>query len=85
MLPYPVQQPVEHFEISPRFRHMLECRIERLESDAAGDEVCAALLDNPDHMRRHLRLVAVQRAEAMRMRVFLERAQTRLPRPLIAL
>jgi len=32
-----------------------------------------------------MRMVAVQRAEALRMRLFLDRAQTRLPRPLIAL
>jgi hypothetical protein len=32
-----------------------------------------------------MRLVAIQRAEALRMRLFLDRAQTRLPRPMIAL
>jgi hypothetical protein len=30
-----------------------------------------------------MRLVAVERAEALRMRLFLDRANTRLPRPLI--
>jgi hypothetical protein len=38
-----------------------------------------------DHIRRHMRMVAIQRAEALRMRLFLDRAKTRLPRPLIAL
>jgi hypothetical protein len=32
-----------------------------------------------------MRLVAVERSEALRMRLFLDRAQTRLPRPLIPL
>jgi hypothetical protein len=32
-----------------------------------------------------MRLVAMQRSEALRMRLFLDRANNRLPRPLIAL
>jgi len=40
-------------------------------------------LDDIDHIRRQMRLVAVQRAEALRMRIFLDRARPRLPRPLI--
>lgn len=75
----------EQVEISPRFRQTLQERIARLERDAAYDEAQVALLDNPDHIRRQLRLVAVERAEALRMRIFLDRAGTRLPRPLIAL
>jgi hypothetical protein len=38
-----------------------------------------------DHIRRQLRLVAAQRAEALRMRLFLDRSKTRLPHPMIAL
>jgi hypothetical protein len=38
-----------------------------------------------DHIRRHMRMVAVERAEALRMRLFLDRATARSPRPLIAL
>jgi hypothetical protein len=75
----------EQVEISPRFRQTLEERIARLERDAAYDEAQVALLDNPDHIRRQMRLVAVERAEALRMRIFLDHAGTRLPRPLIAL
>jgi ribosome-associated translation inhibitor RaiA len=75
----------EDFEISPRFRHTIEERITRLEKDAAFDELQVALLVDGDHIRRHMRLVAIQRAEALRMRLFLDRAKTRLPRPLIAL
>ncbi len=75
----------DNVEISPRFRRSIEERIERLERDAAFDEAQAAQLENPDHIRRHMRLVAVERAEALRMRLFLDRAGTRLPRPLIAL
>ena len=75
----------EIFEISPRFRQSIEDRIARLERDAAGDEAQVERLDDVDHIRRQLRLVAVQRAEALRMRIFLDRARTRLPRPLIAL
>lgn len=73
------------FEISPRFRRSIEERILRLERDANEDEAQSALLENKDHIRRQMRLVAVQRAEAMRMRVFLDRATTRTPRPVITL
>jgi hypothetical protein len=75
----------ESFEISPRFRHTIEQRIQKLEQDAAHDEAQVASLDSSDHIRRQMWLVAVQRAEALRMRIFLDRAGTRLPRPLIAL
>jgi hypothetical protein len=75
----------EGFEISPRFRRTLEDRICRLERDAETDEAQVAALLDGDHIRRHMRLVAIQRAEALRMRLFLDRARTRLPRPLIAL
>jgi hypothetical protein len=72
----------EAFEISPRFRQTLEARIARLERDANRDEADAARLTDEDHIHRHLRLVAVQRAEAERMRCFLENSRTRSPRPL---
>ena len=75
----------EGFEISPRFRRTLEERIARLERDAIQDEAQVALLEHGDHIRRLMRLVAMQRSEALRMRLFLDRAHTRLPRPLIAL
>ena len=73
------------FEISPRFRRTVEERIERLEKDAAFDEAQVSLLEDGDHIRRHMRLVATQRCEALRMRLFLDRARTRLPRALIPL
>jgi ribosome-associated translation inhibitor RaiA len=71
------------YEISPRFRRMIEERIERLERDAVTDEINSMSIHHEDHMRRHLRLVAVQRAEALRMRLFLDKAGTRMPNPLI--
>jgi hypothetical protein len=74
----------EGFEISSRFRLLIEERIERLERDAEGDEARLAHLDNDDHIRRQRRLVAVQRAEALRMRGFLDRSGTRIPPPLMA-
>lgn len=73
------------FEISPRFRSTIEERIARLERDAAHDEALVAMLEDGDHIRRQMRLVAMQRSEALRMRLFLDRSQTRLPPPLIAL
>ena len=76
---------VETFDISPRFRKTMEERITRLEQDAACDELMLANLTHGDHIRRHRRLIAVQRAEALRMRLFLDRSRTRLPRPLIGL
>jgi ribosome-associated translation inhibitor RaiA len=75
----------ESFEISPRFRRSVEERITRLERDAAQDEAQVGLLVDGDHIRRQMRLVAMQRAEALRMRLFLDRSQARLPRPLIEL
>ncbi|HEY1805386.1 MAG TPA: hypothetical protein VGG45_13005 [Terracidiphilus sp.] len=75
----------EGFEISPRFRQILEERIARLERDATHDEAQLDRLNDIDHVRRQMRLVAVQRAEALRMRIFLDRASTRLPRQMIQL
>jgi len=76
---------LEGFEISPRFRQTIEDRVARLEKDANWDEEQIASLDSVDHIRRQLRLVAAQRAEALRMRLFLDRSKTRLPHPMIAL
>jgi len=71
---------VDGFEISPRFRSTLEERIARLERDAEQDEAQVARLLNGDHIRRQMRLVALQRSEALRMRLFLDRAETRSSR-----
>ena len=75
----------EGFEISPRFRQSIESRVARLERDAEFDEAFVIHLTDVDHIRRQMRLVATQRTEALRMRLFLDRARTRLPRPLIEL
>jgi hypothetical protein len=75
----------EGFEISPRFRRTVEERIARLERDAEDDEAQVSALDDADHIGRQMRLVVAERSEALRMRIFLDRARTRLPRPLIAL
>jgi hypothetical protein len=74
----------DHIEISPRFRQSILDRIRRLEQDADADEAQVALLTNSDHIRRQMRLVAVQRAEALRMRLFLDRSGVRVPRRIIA-
>jgi hypothetical protein len=71
----------EGFEIGPKFRQTLEERIARLERDAVNDEEQIGRLDDIDHIRRQMRLVAAQREEALRMRIFLDRARTRAPRP----
>lgn len=70
----------EGYEISPRFRAIIEERIEKLERDAAADEAEVERLEDIDHIRRQLRLVAMERAEALRMRLFLNRAKPRLER-----
>ena len=75
----------ETYEISPRFRQSIEERIARLERDANADELMLESLENGDHIRRHIRLIVVQRTEALRMRQFLDRAKTRMPRPFVAL
>jgi hypothetical protein len=56
-----------------------------LERGAAFDEAQIERLEDIDHIRRQMRLVTAQRAEALRMRLFLDHARTRLPRPLIEL
>ena len=71
------------FEISPRFRHTIEERIARLDRDADHDEAQLDRLEDIDHVRRQMRLVAVQRAEALRLRLFLDRSRIRQPRTLI--
>ena len=38
------------------------------------DESAVAQLEDVDHIRRQMRLVAMQRADALRMRLFLDRA-----------
>ena len=73
------------FEIGLRFRRIMEQRIARLESDAAQDEAAVSLLLDGDHIRRQMRLVAAQRAEAMRMCRFLDQSRTRQPNPMTAL
>lgn len=73
------------FEVTPRFRAMIEERIAGLEEDANRDEAVIPLLAHKGHIRRQERLVEAQRAEAMRMRRFLDKARTRFPNPLISL
>lgn len=75
----------EGFEISSRFRALIEERIERLEKDADSDEAQLAYLRHGDHIRRHMRLIAAQRAEARRMRNFIENSGTRIPPPMMKL
>lgn len=67
----------EPYLISPSFRAAIEKRIARLEQDATQDESWIEYLEDADHIRRHLRLVAIERAEALRMRLFLDRTQVR--------
>jgi hypothetical protein len=73
----------EGFEMSLGFRKAIEERIAQLESDATRDEAQLDRLIDIDHVRRQMRLVAVQRAEALRMRIFLDRADAGLSRPLV--
>jgi hypothetical protein len=83
MLPEPLIH--DGFEISPRFRRSIEERIARLEQGADFDEAQLPSLIDQDHIRRQRRLVAAQRQQALRMRLFLDQAATRPPRPVIAL
>ena len=67
------------FEVSPRFRRTVEERIARLERDAEFDEAQAEMLVDNDHIRRQMRLVATERAEALRLRLFLDRQNAAAP------
>lgn len=71
----------ERLENSPRFRRTIEDRIAQLERDADQDEAQIAKLDDIDHIRRHMRLVVAERAEALRMRLLLDRASVRFSTP----
>jgi hypothetical protein len=73
----------EGFEMSLGFRKAIQERIAQLENDATGDEAQLDRLNDIDHIRRQMRLVAVQRAEALRLRIFLDRADAGLSRPLV--
>lgn len=73
----------EGFDISPRFRRTLEDRVLRLETDADHDEAQIQFLHNSDHIRRQRRLVAAERSEALRLRIFLDNARTRTQEPWI--
>jgi len=72
------------FAIGARFRCLMEARLARLESDASHDEAMIWQLEHGDHIRRQMRLVAVQREEAMRIRRFLEQSGSRAPRSAVA-
>lgn len=74
----------ERLENNLQFRRSIEDRIAQLERDAASDEAQLAQLDDIDHIRRHVRLVAAQRAEALRMRLLLDRAAIRQRKPAAA-
>ena len=67
------------FEVSPRFRRTVEERIARLERDAEFDEAQVEMLVDCDHIRRQMRLVAAERAEALRLRLFLDRQNAAAP------
>jgi hypothetical protein len=69
----------DSFEINPWFRRIVEERIARLERDAEFDEAQVAMLSDSDHIRRQMRLVAAERAEALRMRIFLDRQNAVAP------
>lgn len=71
----------ERFENGTRFRQSIEQRIAELERDAAYDEAQVERLDDIDHIRRQMRLVVAERAEALRMRLLLDRADSRTPKP----
>jgi len=59
--------------------------LERLEREASMDESAVALLDDVDHIRRQMRLVAMQRSDALRMRLFLDRSSGSMKQsPLLA-
>jgi hypothetical protein len=66
------------FEIGAQFRRMMEERIARLESGATMDEATLQHLENTEHIRRQMRLIAAQREEASRIRRFLDQSRTRI-------
>ncbi len=72
---------IDFLQRSLQFRRTLEERIERLERDADHDEAQISLLQDADHIRRQMKLVAVERSEVRRLRLFLDSSQARLSHP----
>lgn len=62
------------YRTSPQFRKNIEERIKRIEQDAAYDESQISRLDDIDHIRRQMKLVDAEKAEASRMKIFLDRS-----------
>lgn len=63
----------EPFQVSSRFYRALQAKAIALETAASNDEIFAASLHHPDHLRRQWLLIQAQRDEAERLRDFLTR------------
>jgi len=61
------------YEIGPRFRKIIQERVERLEADADADELALPTILHAGHDRRHRLLIQTQRCEALRLRIFLSK------------
>jgi hypothetical protein len=61
----------EPYEISVRFYDALRAKALRLEADADQDELVAASLEHPGHLKRQKLLIQTQREDAARFRNFL--------------
>ena len=67
----------EPYEIGLSFYRAVQAKALLLEVDALRDELAASSIDNPDQLRRQMRLIQAQRDEAERLRDFLTRTTVR--------
>jgi hypothetical protein len=67
----------EPFHVSARFRLTMEIAIRDLQTGAARDEQLLPLLDDPDHRRRHQRLIESQLERAFQLHELLARTCVR--------
>jgi hypothetical protein len=67
----------EPYQISSRFYRAMQAKALTLEVDALRDELFAASIDHPDHLRRQHILIQAQRDEAERLRNFLTGTRVR--------
>ncbi|GGH01846.1 hypothetical protein [Silvibacterium dinghuense] len=75
-------RPAEPLHVSSRFRDAVLSAALKLEQQASLDERHVHTLTDPDHRRRHRRLVDEQLIKAFRLREMIKLMRVREPQPM---